>query len=130
MSQPARGGEVQIDMPIEDGVNHEERFDLPPTQVWTSFEISQTLDQGSTDAYTNRINIGETVRFSRPNPNPIEFTDVKVMVGPGNRQKADALIRHLNIQGAEFDGERYHRPLLFCHFREKMVRHMITFPPR
>ena len=110
MSQGARGGIVHIDMPVEDGDNHREEFTMPPmTQVWTSFEISQTLDPGSTDAYTNRINIGETVRFSRANPNPVEFSNVKVMVSAGNREPADyALIRHLNIQGVEFDGEQYH----------------------
>ena len=108
MSQGARGGIVHIDMPVEDGDNHREEFTMPPmTQVWTSFEISQTLDPGSTDAFTNRINIAETVRFSRANPNPVEFSNVKVMVSAGNREPADyALIRHLNIQGVEFDGEQ------------------------
>ena len=107
MSQAYGRELVSIDMPVEDGDTHNEQFPLQfPTQVWTSFEISQTLDPGSTDAYTNRINIGETVRFSRANPNPVEFSNVKVMVSAGNREPADyALIRHLNIQGVEFDGE-------------------------
>ena len=101
----ARGGQLQIDMPVEDGENLSEDFDLPPAQVWTSVEISQTLDPGSTDAYTNRINIGDTVRFSHANPRPVEFDDVKVMASAGNRQPADALIRHLRIQGVQFDGK-------------------------
>ena len=88
-------------------VSYQEEFPLPPTEVWTSFEISQTLDPGSADGYTNRIIIGESVQFSRANPNPVEFSNVNVMVSAGNRAAADALIRHLNIQGVEFDGERY-----------------------
>ena len=103
MSQADSGGIVQVD-----GDDISEQFPLPQTQVWTSFEISQTLDPGSTDAYTNRIIIGESVRFSRANPNPVEFSDVSVMVSADNRAAADALIRHLNIQGVEFDGERHH----------------------
>ena len=119
LSQAVRGGIVQVDMPVEDGKNFKEEFDFPPTRVWTSFEISQTLDPGSTDAYTNRINIGEYVRFSRANPRPMEFTNVKVMVSAGRWLPANALIRHLNIQGVEFDGECYHPPFLLCHICEK-----------
>ena len=108
MPQGSKGGEMQIDMPVEDGDNLSKYFDLPPAQVWTSVEISQTLDPGSTDGYTNRINIGDSVRFSRANPRPVEFDDVKVMSAPCCfRQPADALIRHLRVQlqGVELDGK-------------------------
>ena len=82
---------------------------LPPVRVWTNVEISQTLDPGSRDAsFTNRIKVGDSVPFSKPNKRPAEFTDVEVLVPATSNSDvpaANALIRHLNIQGVEFNGE-------------------------
>ena len=58
-------------------------------------------------AWTYWIKVGDSDLFSKLNTRPAEFTDVKVFV-PTNGDKvpaANALIRHLNIQGVEFNGE-------------------------
>ena len=79
---------------------------LPPVRVWTNVEISQTLDPDSRDAsFTYKIKVGDSVLFSKPNTRPAEFTDVKVLVSKYRSPGANALIRHLNIQGVEFNGE-------------------------
>ena len=100
---------MSIYLPIKNGANFKKDVDLPPVRVWTNVEISQTLDPDSRDAgFTNRIKVGDSVLFSEPNKRPAEFTDVKVLV-PANSNSnvpvANALIRHLNIQGVEFNGE-------------------------
>ena len=82
---------------------------LPPVRVWTNVEMSQTLDPDSRDAsFTYKIKVGDSVLFSKPNKRPTEFTDVEVLVPANSNSKfpaANALIRHLNIQGVEFNGE-------------------------
>ena len=79
---------------------------LPPVRVWTNVEMSQTLDPDSRDAsFTYKIKVGDSVLFSKPNMQPAELTDVKVLVSKYRSPAANALIRHLNIQGVEFNGE-------------------------
>ena len=79
---------------------------LPPVRVWTNVEMSQTLDPDSRDAsFTYKIKVGDSVLFSEPNRRPAVLTDVKVLVSKYGSPAANALIRHLNIQGVEFNGE-------------------------
>ena len=93
-------------MPIVDGKDHAEKLALPPIGSWTNVEISQTLDPGSKKDFINRIKVGYTVSFSRPNPKPAEFEDVLLMFSNQAHETADnILIRHFKIQGVGFEGE-------------------------
>ena len=104
--QTNKGGEMWVMMPIVDGKDHAEKLALPPIGSWTNVEISQTLDPGSKKDFINRIKVGNTVSFSRPNPKPAEFEDVLLMFSNQAHETADnTLIRHFKIQGVGFEGE-------------------------